>query len=206
MGRRGTVAARPMARGGTRRSWAATSGTTRPSKGSCSTCATFTERKTLERQLRQQAFHDPLTKLANRARFVDRLEHAMLRATRNGTPLAVLFMDLDNFKSVNDSLGHSAGDRMLIEVARRIAECLRPGDTAARFGGDEFAILLEDMADLDDAPAVAKRIFEEQRHQCRSKGKRCLSGLASASPPSVRPADNRRMRISSCGGRTWRCT
>jgi len=152
-----------------------------------------TERKMLEWQLRQQAFHDPLTKLANRARFVDRLEHAMLRATRNGTPLAVLFMDLDNFKSVNDSLGHSAGDRMLIEVSRRIAGCLRPGDTAARFGGDEFAILLEDMADLDDAPAVAERIFEELRPPVSLEGKemfvRASIGIAAERPSSGQPGD-----------------
>lgn len=122
----------------------------------------ITERRQLEDQLRHQAFHDALTGLANRARFADRLEVALLRSARVAKPVAVLFMDLDNFKSVNDSLGHGIGDRLLIEVARRVSECLRPGDTVARFGGDEFTFLLED-ADVDDAVLIAKRILSELR-------------------------------------------
>jgi len=119
-----------------------------------------TERKLLEEQLRHQALHDPLTKLANRTRFTDRLEHALLRAGRTGHQVAVLFMDLDNFKSVNDSLGHSAGDYLLTEVAERVQTCLRPFDTIARLGGDEFAILLEDVTSIDDATGVTERIFQ----------------------------------------------
>src|SRR5207249_2459440 len=103
----------------------------------------------LEEQLRHQAFHDPLTDLANRARFMDRLEHGLQRAARMVGTVGLLFIDLDDFKSVNDSLGHPAGDQLLIEVAARLELSLRPGDTAARFGGDEFAILLEEVADKE---------------------------------------------------------
>jgi diguanylate cyclase (GGDEF)-like protein/PAS domain S-box-containing protein len=118
-----------------------------------------TERAVLEEQLRHQAFHDPLTNLANRARFADRLEHALARALRQATPVSVLFIDLDNFKAVNDSLGHQFGDHLLEAAAERLVSCLRPGDTAARFGGDEFAIILEDTA-AEDATWVADRIVE----------------------------------------------
>jgi diguanylate cyclase (GGDEF)-like protein/PAS domain S-box-containing protein len=103
-----------------------------------------TERKQLEEQLAHQAFHDPLTNLANRVLFRDRVEHALQRAVGGSGSPAVLFIDLDNFKSVNDGLGHSAGDWLLIEVAARLVACLRPADTVARLGGDEFAVLLDD--------------------------------------------------------------
>lgn len=103
-----------------------------------------TERKALEAQLTHQAFHDPLTGLVNRAAFSDRVEHALTHVERKGTTLAVLFLDLDNFKAINDRWGHAAGDEVLIAVAARLHECLRASDAAARLGGDEFAILLED--------------------------------------------------------------
>ncbi|MHB8685083.1 MAG: sensor domain-containing phosphodiesterase, partial [Dehalococcoidia bacterium] len=133
-----------------------------------------TERKSLERQLRYQALHDPLTKLANRTRFSDRLDHALIRAARTGHMVAVLFMDLDNFKGVNDSLGHAAGDVLLTTVAERVQGCLRPGDTVARLGGDEFAILLEDVAVVDDATAVTKRIFAAFDEPFELEGKELL--------------------------------
>jgi diguanylate cyclase (GGDEF)-like protein/PAS domain S-box-containing protein len=119
----------------------------------------ITERKDLERQLTHRAFHDPLTELANRALFNDRLEHAISRREREPDTLAVLFLDLDDFKDVNDSLGHDAGDALLREVARRLLSSSRPPDTVARLGGDEFAILLEDIDGALGAARVAERVL-----------------------------------------------
>jgi len=119
-----------------------------------------TKRKALEEQLRHQALHDPLSGLPNRALFMDRLEHALIRANRRGSKVAVLFMDLDNFKFTNDSLGHEVGDQLLVAVAERLKACLRPEDTAARLGGDEFTILVEEVDGLRDAARVAERIAE----------------------------------------------
>jgi diguanylate cyclase (GGDEF)-like protein len=118
----------------------------------------ITAPKELEEQLAHRAFHDPLTDLPNRALFNDRLEHALARAVRQRGLLAVLFLDLDDFKDVNDTFGHEAGDRMLIEVAQRVRSALRVGDSAARFGGDEFMVLLEDLEDRDEASRVAERL------------------------------------------------
>jgi diguanylate cyclase (GGDEF)-like protein len=111
-------------------------------------------------ELEHQALHDPLTGLPNRLLFSDRLAQALARARRRKEPIAMLFMDLDNFKVVNDSLGHEVGDRLLKAVARRLREQLRPEDTIARLGGDEFAVLLEGFASVGDATAVAERIKE----------------------------------------------
>ena len=105
-----------------------------------------------------QALHDDLTGLPNRTLFLDRLEHALLRAGQNSTTVAVLFCDVDQFKLVNDRLGHGVGDELLIAVGTRVASCLRAADTAARFGGDEFAVLLEESS-LDEATRVADRIL-----------------------------------------------
>ena len=123
----------------------------------------ITERKKLEDRLSHQAFHDPLTDLPNRALLLDRLEHALKRVERKSDAgkVAVLFTDLDNFKYVNDSLGHKAGDNLLVEVARRIVSCVRPEDTVARLGGDEFVVLLEGVTDVTEATDVAGRIARE---------------------------------------------
>ena len=115
----------------------------------------ITERRRLEDELRHQAFHDSLTGLANRALFSDRLDHALERRATGA--VAVLFFDIDDFKLINDGLGHPAGDRLLIEVAQRLTAMLRAGDTAARLGGDEFGILLEESTQ-EEAASVADRI------------------------------------------------
>jgi diguanylate cyclase (GGDEF)-like protein/PAS domain S-box-containing protein len=119
-----------------------------------------TDRQALEHELNRRAFHDPLTGLANRALFLDRVGHALTRAERLADPVAVLFLDLDDFKLVNDGLGHAAGDQLLVGVAERLARSIRAGDTVARFGGDEFAILLESGAMPTTAMDVAHRVAE----------------------------------------------
>jgi diguanylate cyclase (GGDEF)-like protein/PAS domain S-box-containing protein len=119
----------------------------------------ISERKAFEEQLQHQAFHDSVTNLANRALFKDRVDHALERQSREDRPISVLFMDLDDFKTINDSLGHAAGDRLLAEVGDRLKTCLRSADTAARLGGDEFAILLEDGGQGIEAAEVATRIM-----------------------------------------------
>jgi diguanylate cyclase (GGDEF)-like protein/PAS domain S-box-containing protein len=123
----------------------------------------ITEQKRLEQELAHQAFHDSLTGLANQALFRDRVGHALARSTRQGGRTAVLFLDLDNFKRVNDSLGHTAGDELLASVAARLRACLRLSDTPARLGGDEFAVLLEDVVTEAEATMVADRIIESLR-------------------------------------------
>jgi diguanylate cyclase (GGDEF)-like protein len=116
--------------------------------------------------------HDSLTGLANRALFLNRLEHAQARAKRQKSKLALLFMDLDNSKVINDSLGHDIGDRLLVTVAERSRTCVRPHHTVARLGGDEFVALLEDLTDPDHAVRVAERIMEELREPFEIDGHR----------------------------------
>jgi len=118
----------------------------------------ITERRAVEQQLSHQAFHDALTDLPNRALFMDRLGQALARTARERANCAVLFLDLDRFKVVNDSLGHEVGDQLLIAVGQRVRSCLRPGDTLARLGGDEFTILLEALSDRQESIVVAERL------------------------------------------------
>jgi diguanylate cyclase (GGDEF)-like protein/PAS domain S-box-containing protein len=119
-----------------------------------------TERRLAADALAHQATHDPLTGLPNRALFLDRLEHALAAAQRSQTKLAVLFLDFDDFKLVNDSLGHDTGDLLLVGLTPRLTEALRPGDTVGRFGGDEFVVLCPDLTDEADAIAIAERIAD----------------------------------------------
>ncbi len=122
-----------------------------------------TERKALEDQLRQLAFHDPLTLLANRSLFRNRVEHALALSRRTQERLAVLMIDLDNFKNVNDSLGHDVGDRLLQTAAQRLVKCTRAADTVARLGGDEFAVLLEGVTTVEQAERIAASVTEAFR-------------------------------------------
>ncbi|HYI15011.1 MAG TPA: EAL domain-containing protein, partial [Thermomicrobiales bacterium] len=121
----------------------------------------ITDRKRFEQQLLHQAFHDRLTGLPNRALFMDRLDHALARRPREDETIAVIFIDLDNFKVINDSLGHRAGDQLLQTMTARLQTCVREGDTVARLGGDEFTVLLEHITNITDAILVAQRIAEQ---------------------------------------------
>jgi diguanylate cyclase (GGDEF)-like protein/PAS domain S-box-containing protein len=118
----------------------------------------FLERKLAEQALAYQALHDPLTGLPNRALFLDRLRVSLAQSRRRSSTVAVLFLDVDNFKVINDSLGHRAGDELLSMVATRITDTLRPGDTIARFGGDEFVVIADQIEGIEDAVLIAERI------------------------------------------------
>lgn len=137
-----------------------------------------TERKVLEDQLTHQALHDPLTNIANRALFQNRVDHALAKLPRKKDQLAVLFLDLDNFKSINDSLGHAAGDKLLVAVAERLQDCLRTTDTAARLGGDEFAVLCESVTRVEEAVMIAERILSVFRQPFAIDGKETHVGTS----------------------------
>jgi diguanylate cyclase (GGDEF)-like protein/PAS domain S-box-containing protein len=149
------------------------------------TCRDITDRKAHEQQLTRLAFRDPLTGLANRALLLDRLERALDSSGWSTRSVAIVFLDLDNFKVVNDSLGHEQGDGLLIEVATRLEGCLRPGDTAARLGGDEFTLLLEDATQAD-AVVVAERVVRSLSDPIQVAGRSVVVsgslGLALSSP------------------------
>ncbi len=171
----------------------------------------ITDRKALEEQLEHWAFHDHLTDLPNRQLFLDRLRQALDRTRRRkGQKVAVLFMDLDEFKTINDSLGHEAGDLLLTVVAQRLKRCLRPGDSLARFGGDEFVVLIEDIEHVEEAVRVAERITEELERPFDLEGKALFAsssigiGLGNAwtkTPEGLlRDADTAMYRVKEEGG------
>jgi diguanylate cyclase (GGDEF)-like protein/PAS domain S-box-containing protein len=173
----------------------------------------ITERKELEQQLNRLAFHDPMTGLANRALFGDRLDHAFAGSARTGLYPAVLYLDLDDLKEVNDSLGHSGGDRSLQVVGERLRAAVRPTDCVARLGGDEFAILLEDASGPSVAIAAADRLLELLRQPIEFEGQRrialasvgiAVAGATTASPDGLlRDADAAMYRAKASGRNRW---
>jgi diguanylate cyclase (GGDEF)-like protein/PAS domain S-box-containing protein len=152
---------------------------------------TVIERKRAQERLAHQALHDPLTELPNRALFLDRLALALARLRRRRSSMAVLFADVDRFKVVNDSLGHDAGDRLLVALSRRLRDVLRPGDTLARFGGDEFAVLCEDVPEAD-VIGIAERMTDALAEPFTVGGREVFVsmsvGIAVARDPDQRPA------------------
>jgi diguanylate cyclase (GGDEF)-like protein/PAS domain S-box-containing protein len=171
----------------------------------------LTERKALEERLEHRAFHDYLTDLPNRQLFVDRLQKALHRTRRKrGRKVAVLFTDLDEFKIINDSLGHEAGDALLTLVAQRLKRCLRPEDSLARFGGDEFVVLIEDIEDPEVAVRIAERITEELKRPFFLEGRELFApssigiGLGDARTKTpetlLRDADTAMYRAKEVGG------
>jgi diguanylate cyclase (GGDEF)-like protein/PAS domain S-box-containing protein len=147
------------------------------------------ERRQLEKRLAHMAFHDALTGLANRAYFAEQLSHARARARRHGERVFVVYVDLDDFKRVNDELGHSAGDQVLVELARRIAAEAGGADMAARLGGDEFAVLLEAARDADAARAAAETLLAELGRAVRLPGREVAVG-ASIGVAEMQPHDD----------------
>ena len=131
----------------------------------------ISERKAFQAELEHQAFHDTLTGLPNRALFRNRVEHALISQRREKLPVAVLFLDIDDFKNINDSLGHAAGDEVLREVGSRLEDCMRPVDTAARLGGDEFAILIRESESELRSIEIAHRVMEVLSATVRLEGR-----------------------------------
>ncbi len=144
-------------------------------------------------ELEHQALHDPLTRLANRVLFTDRVRHGLEKRPEAGMQVTVMFIDLDDFKTVNDSLGHAAGDELLVQVADRLTQSVRPEDTVARLGGDEFAVLMEDVTAESEATNVAKRILDSLNAPFAIGGQEVWAhatiGIASATPGSMEVAD-----------------
>jgi diguanylate cyclase (GGDEF)-like protein/PAS domain S-box-containing protein len=168
----------------------------------------ITDRKRAEEALAHQALHDDLTHLPNRLLLVDRLTHSLARAERTDNNVAVLFLDLDRFKLVNDGLGHVVGDQLLIEVANRLTSSIRPSDTVARFGGDEFVIVREDIADATEAVEFAERMIEVLHEPISLSGREhyatasvgiALGGVGSSAEQLLRDADAAMYRAKDLG-------
>jgi diguanylate cyclase (GGDEF)-like protein len=124
------------------------------------TVVDISDRKRAEQQIEFHAYHDVLTHLPNRKLFTDRLRHSMTRSKRTGRSVAVMFIDIDHFKTINDTLGHTAGDELLLEMSRRLRSCVREDDTVARLGGDEFTVILAELREPEDAMKVAQTILD----------------------------------------------
>jgi diguanylate cyclase (GGDEF)-like protein len=166
------------------------------------------ERSREAEDAQHRALHDPLTGLPNRALFEDRLGHALAEQERRGSSVAVIFLDIDHFKLVNDSLGHQAGDELLREIAPRLTGALRPGDTVARFGGDEFGILIEDVKTERDATRVAERIagvlarpfvVSEREHFVTASAGIAVGGAAESPSTLIRDSDAAMYRAKERG-------
>jgi diguanylate cyclase (GGDEF)-like protein/PAS domain S-box-containing protein len=173
----------------------------------------MTAQRRLEKELRRRAYEDSLTPLPNRALFMKRLAEALSRSEPHGADVVVLLLDLDDFKTVNDSLGHVAGDRLLIRVAERLLGCLRDTDTAARLGGDEFVVLLDGPADRAEAMAVAERILEALSRPMLIEDRMvtvqaslgiALAQSATDAPDLLRNADLAMYAAKREGGARWR--
>jgi len=151
-----------------------------PSKGFVRTYSDITARKKADEQHRYDAFHDPLTGLPNRALFMDRLQHVITASRRRhgASNYAVFFLDMDRFKIINDSHGHTIGDQLLVVVGRKLADCIRPGDTIARLGGDEFAVLLQNINDSAYTVNVAERIREKLAVPFDIKGHKIFTSIS----------------------------
>ena len=176
------------------------------------TCHDITDRKRAEEKLAHAALHDTLTGLPNRRLALDRLRHLLARAGRTGVTGALLFVDLDRFKLVNDSAGHSAGDELLLRVAERLSALTRPSDTLARFGGDEFVIVCEDLRSNDDAVVVAERVLDGLQDPFAIGGQEVFVtasiGIAIAGPGDeagdlLRDADAAMYRAKESGRASW---
>ncbi|HYP54929.1 MAG TPA: EAL domain-containing protein [Solirubrobacterales bacterium] len=162
-------------------------------QASANVLADALERHTADEALRHRVLHDALTGLPNRLSFIDSVREALLRATASGSPVGVLFLDLDHFKLINDSIGHHAGDELLRAVAPRLRSHLRPGDIVARFGGDEFGILVDRLTDEDEAIAIAGRVGDAFTEAYSMGGAdhfvTASIGIAVARPSTLEPID-----------------